>query len=278
MSPRCLAPERPALLRFHGPDARRFLNGQLTQDVAALGDHCRDSCVTDARGRLQHFVEVLDGPGEDELWVVASGQDADALHARLTRYLIADEVEVEDLSGTWTRIHAGGGLEAPLRRRRTGVFGAGIDHWWPAGGEPALEPVDSAVAESLRIRRGQPAWGRELVEGLLPPEAGLDRSAISFAKGCYIGQEVISRIKSAGKLNRRLALLEVPADARAGDALSLDGREAGQLTSVTPDLPRQALAFLHKSAFEAEGLMLARAGDEKGPAKRLGWSGSLPEP
>lgn len=278
--PRCLAPVRPGILRFSGPDARRFLNGQVSQDVAGLGESCLPACVTDAKGRLQHLVHVLEGPDVDSLWVTCGSDEVASLEARLTRYLIADEVVVDDLSGEWTCIHAaaGGDLCSPMQRAREGVFGAGVDHWWRAGDEPAVDPLPAEAAESLRIRAAIPAWGRELGEGLLPPEAGLDRSAVSFTKGCYIGQEVISRIKSAGKLNRRLARLEVPDKAAAGDSLLLGEREVGQLTSVTPDTPREALAFLHKKAFDAAELALTREGREVGPARRLGWSGSLQEP
>ncbi len=272
--PRCLAPVRPGILRFSGPDARRFLNGQVSQDVAGLGERCLPACVTDAKGRLQHFVHVLEGPDLDSLWVTCGADEVAPLEARLTRYLIADEVVVDDLSGEWTCIHAAadGELSSLMQRAREGVFGAGVDHWWRAGEEPAVEPVPADEAESLRIRAAIPARGRELAEGLLPPEAGLDRSAVSFTKGCYIGQEVISRIKSAGKLNRRLARLEVPDDAAAGDSLLLGEREVGRLTSVTPGPPREALAFLHKKAFDAGELQLTRDGQQKGPARRAGWA------
>jgi folate-binding protein YgfZ len=90
--------------------------------------------------------------------------------------------------------------------------------------------------ETFRVANGVPAWGRELTEGMLPPEAGLDATDISYQKGCYIGQEVISRIKFAGKLNRRLvrtALEEgsLPENVRLVDE---KGNPAGEVTSVSP--------------------------------------------
>jgi folate-binding protein YgfZ len=119
-------------------------------------------------------------------------------------------------------------------------------------------------ADTLRILQRVPAWGRELVAGMLPPEAGLDRAAISYSKGCYLGQEVLSRIRSAGKLNRRLIALAVdptldPA-ALAGAKLvaQLPGGPvaAGDLTSVAPLPPpagewRAALGFRNRTCEDA---------------------------
>lgn len=103
--------------------------------------------------------------------------------------------------------------------------------------------------ETLRIRHGVPVWGRELTEGMLPPEAALEVTDISYQKGCYIGQEVISRIKSAGKVNRRLTRFEVAADAPVTCG-PLDDR-AGEITSVAPlaeGEQRHALGFLRRVA------------------------------
>ncbi len=75
---------------------------------------------------------------------------------------------------------------------------------------------DGDLTEFERIGRGIPKWGAEITEGMLPPEAGLDATDISYSKGCYIGQEVISRIKSAGKVNRRLVKFASMAKGRRG--------------------------------------------------------------
>ena len=92
--------DAPALLEFRGPDAVRFLNGQLTQDVrrVAGGKTALPSCVTDAKGRLQFRVWITESP-EGNLWVEGPAGSAEALEARLTRYIIADDVEADDLSG-----------------------------------------------------------------------------------------------------------------------------------------------------------------------------------
>ena len=277
-APLFLAPENPALLEFRGPDAVRYLNGQVTQNVAAIGGHALPACVTDAKGRLQFFVSLNHAPDGASVWVAAPAEVREDLFARLERYLIADDVEIHDLTGGWTRVHASALPEPapPFHRPAAGVFGEGFDLWFPAGGVPALPFLDPAAAESLRVSRLHPAWGREIVPGLLPPEAGLDRTAISYAKGCYIGQEVISRIKSAGKLNRRLAGFSLSAPASAGHRLYLDGTEVGELTSVaapaSPDAP-DALGYVSKKAFEAAQLEVRDAEDRVlGTATRRAWA------
>ena len=259
---RCLAVIPRTLLEFRGPDAVRYLNGQLTQDVRNLGDTALPSCVTDAKGKLQFYVHVFRGP-EDAIWIEGPGDLAEELEARLTRYLIADDVEVENLSGAWQLFHVVDAPEAPEVAggfvRKAGRIGKeGYDVWLPAGAEFPCEPLSDEDAEARRIAAGIPAWGAELVAGMLPPEAGLDRSAISYHKGCYIGQEVLSRIKTAGKVNRRLAKFAVPSGVKAGDELRAPGAEklAGVLTSVSAVADEAgdfaALGYLEKAGFEAK--------------------------
>jgi folate-binding protein YgfZ len=235
----------PALLEFRGPDAVRFLNGQLTQDVKLLegGIISLPSCVTDAKGKLQFRVWIT-AAGEGRLWIEGPADRAEELEARLTRYLIADDVEVSDLSGQWTLLHLiGESPPAPdgVVVRACTRFGVpGSDWWLPAGMKtPALLGFPALAGDGLeafRIANGVPLWGREITEGLLPPEAGLDATDISYQKGCYIGQEVISRIKSAGKLNKRLARMEIDGGWSAADTRLVDeeGRDAGTITSVSP--------------------------------------------
>jgi tRNA-modifying protein YgfZ len=256
--------ETPALLEFRGPDAVRFLNGQLTQDVRLLtgGKVSLPSCVTDAKGKLQFRVWLTESP-EGNLWVQGAAGDAEALEARLTRYLIADDVEVRDLTGNYSLVHLIGEAPAPpegvIARAARRFNAEGADWWSPAGSAYELPAQTHHLCgdalEDLRISHGVPLWGRELTDGLLPPEAGLDATDISYQKGCYIGQEVISRIKFAGKLNKRLARLHVsggssPAGARLVDA---EGRDAGVLTSVSPLESggwRAALGYLKRGVGE----------------------------
>ncbi len=253
---------RPALFAFRGPDAVRFLNGQVTQDARlVLGSGvCLPSCVTDAKGRLQFRVWLAES-GDGGLWVAGPGHEAAELEARLTRYLIADDVEVSDLTGKWRLVHFTGDpgeVPAGVVARKAARFGvAGVDWWIPEGNEeefPAGIPLlEGEALEAFRIRHGVPEWGRELEEGILPPEAGLGASDISYQKGCYIGQEVISRIKSAGKVNKRLVRLELDGGIPV-ESLGLEdaeGKPVGRLTSVSPLVEngvRHALGYVNRGA------------------------------
>lgn len=248
----------PALLEFRGPDAVRFLNGQLTQDVKKVvgSGQSLPSCVTDAKGKLQFRVDLTEGP-TGSLWVSGPEGSAEALEARLTRYLIADDVEVEDLTGRYHLIH-----QTDVERcapvgvmdRGNPRYGIpGMDWWIPEGLEVELPlpVIDDDELDALRIENGIPVWGRELAEGMLPPEAGLDSTDISYHKGCYIGQEVISRIKSAGKVNKRLTrfLLESDIPAKTGDVIFVEDAVAGELTSISPyavDGFRAGLGYLKR--------------------------------
>jgi tRNA-modifying protein YgfZ len=233
----------PVLIEARGPDALRYLNGQLTQDVRRVvsAEKALPSCVTDAKGRLQ-FRVLLHAAPDGAIRVSCEHEGADELFARLDRYLIADDATLEDVSAGWTRRHVTGcgSPMIPAGGYAVSVDRIGLPGWdlWSPGAVDSVFPAWSpAEAETQRITAGIPAWGSELTVNLLPPEAGLDRTDISYAKGCYIGQEVISRIKSAGKVNRRLMKMSLVESVccQAGDRLiDSEGREAGVITSVAP--------------------------------------------
>jgi folate-binding protein YgfZ len=208
--------QKPGALEFSGPDAVRFLNGQVTQDVRkVMGTGLiLPSCVTDAKGKLQFRVWIAEGCGG--VLVICREGMAEDLEARLTRYLIADDVEVRDVSDKFR-----------------------------------IEDFDvPEMDESERIEKGIPKWGAELKEGMLPPEAGLDATDISYNKGCYIGQEVISRIKSAGKVNRSLTKFIFDGEGKTGEITNADGKVCGEVTSVSGNL---ALGYLKRGA-DGEGI------------------------
>lgn len=256
---------KPALLEFRGPDAVRFLNGQVTQDVRLLAGRkiSLPSCVTDAKGKLQFRVTITESD-DGALWVAGLSEWAGDLEARLTRYLIADDVETTDLTGSRVLIHfLGTAPEAPagVSVRQATRFGIPGTDWWL----PVDQEIPSEVSwilpeelECLRIAKGVPAWGKELVAGMLPPEALLEETDISYSKGCYIGQEVISRIKSAGKVNKRLTRLE--ADWGCDWMVGPLENGAGEITSISPapdGAARYALGYVRRGATE----LACRTGD-----------------
>ena len=249
----------PALLEFRGPDAVRFLNGQLTQDVRlVIGKKISlSSCVTDAKGKLQFRVTITENE-DGALWIAGPSGSQEALEARLTRYLIADDVEVIDLSGKYILTHLIGSAHSPpvgSMARESNRYGEyGIDCWTLATSDvsfPAVSFLSKDELESLRIKNAVPAWGSELIEGMLPPEARLESTDISYNKGCYIGQEIISRMKSSGKVNRRLNLFSFDALASIhnGPLIDTKGTACGELTSISPMIDngvRYALGYVKR--------------------------------
>ena len=219
--------KQPGVLEFSGPDAVRFLNGQVTQDVRKVlgGRQVLPSCVTDAKGKLLFRVWLAGGEAENSVLVFCRQDMKEDLEARLTRYLIADDVEVRDVSEE-----------------------VSVDDFEFPYGE---------LDEAERIARGIPKWGCELTEGMLPPEAGLDLTDISYNKGCYIGQEVISRIKSAGKVNRRLVKFAFDGQGRVGPVTGREGKVRGEVTSVSGAI---GLGFLKRGAESEEGLAVDGVG------------------
>ena len=115
------------------------------------------------------------------------------------------------------------------------------ESWLVLGGDEVLderpegEEVSPDEAERARIEAGIPRWGAELDETILPAEAGLDRTHISFTKGCYPGQEPVARVHYRGHVNRALRVLEV-GSASPGDEITHEGKSVGRITSAVPGL------------------------------------------
>ena len=268
-----------------GADRIRYLNGQATNDIRrACPDAALLACVTTAKGRLSGLIFVSSTPSF--LRIDAEPELREPLGARLDRYIIADDATLEDTTeeeclfhilppeplgaaNASRQIHAPGSeLRAATRFSRPGV-----DIIAPRSEHPRLLALLTAshllipalLAESLRIEAGIPRWGAELTEETLPPEAGLDRTAIDYHKGCYIGQEVISRIKSVGHVNRRLAGFTALSPLAPGMTLHPSGepgKSAGEITSAAWSFGLEtwaALGYL-KRGFDGAPL-LARSPD-----------------
>jgi folate-binding protein YgfZ len=236
--------------RLSGADRIRYLNGQVTNDIRRVkADAAMAACVTTAKGRLCGVVFVSAGP--EFLRIDAEEELRESLGARLERYIIADDATLEDTTGQECLLHAlppAGAGERPESHgaevRTATRFGrAGWDIMAARGDRERLlgefsadyEKIPGELLESIRIEAGVPKWGAELTEETLPPEAGLDASAIDYVKGCYIGQEVISRIKSVGHVNRSLAGFTSVSPLAAGMTLHpVDEPEAnaGEITSA----------------------------------------------
>jgi folate-binding protein YgfZ len=224
------------VLRLSGSDRQRYLNGQVSNDVRKLGaENSIAACVTTIKGKLDALVRIIE---LDDAYLIDSELELrESLHARLDRYIIADDCELADVSDAYRIVHVLGqaGESQPVARSSERFGQSGTDLWLPAGDRlpRELEFLSAGEAESLRVRNAVPKWGAELGTDTLPAEAGLDATAIDFHKGCYIGQEVISRIKSVGRVNRKLVRLHASGDPPApGQDLFIGESQVGTLTSV----------------------------------------------
>ena len=237
-------------LRLTGHDRIRYLNGQVTNDVRkANANLSMAACVLSAKGKIDALIFI--GGGEDELLLDADPELGEALAQRLERYVIADDVTIEDVTDRFALFHSVGedppALPNEPHWRRGKRFGlAGWDLLVEAAEHDrvlqALVAMDSFCdpesAERFRIERGVPRWGRELTNQIIPVEASLEGDAIDYAKGCYIGQEVISRMKISGQTNKRLCGLVSLHDAPLATGMPLatmpeEGKKVGWITSAT---------------------------------------------
>ncbi len=230
------------LWKVTGRDRVRYLNGQVTSDVAALsaGSAIYAALLT-TKGRL--VADLWIGASDDALWIDGPTPERDSLEARLRQFLAADDVEIERLDGwTLTRAFPDSSTFAlptpsPSAAFRSVRFGLpGLDLWSPEAGVGEIGiPIPEALLESLRLEARFPQWGKELHPGDLPQEVGMDPLAISYRKGCYVGQEIVSRLHHIGHPNRMLVLLTAPPGSgtlQAGAGLWQAEDEVGRVTSV----------------------------------------------
>ncbi len=196
-----------AFLQLRGPDAVRFLNGQVSNRIDVdLGDRVVPACLCSIKGRVEALVWITAGPGEDALLIETEATQAEAVHDRIDRYLIADDCELSLLGDRTPRIHLIGDEPPAAGARECWRFGVrGFDLDTDQAPEGAAEIGEAEIAR-LTVRHGIPRSGCEITGEEFPSELGLDRWAVDFAKGCYLGQEVISRIESVGRTKNRLAL------------------------------------------------------------------------
>ena len=252
-------------LRLSGSDRIRYLNGQVSNNVTKSSTQSAISaCVTTAKGKLNALAFITESDDGQAFLIDSDPELRESLAMRLERYIISDDCELSDVTDEFELIHCLGetppsGFSARRNDRRFGQ--PGHDLWLSPGTIATLdwEQLSTAEAEHLRIENGVPKWGAELTENTLPAEARLDESAVDFHKGCYIGQEVISRIKSVGRVNRRLVKLQ-GIGLTAGMRLSTANQDdVGTITSASGDI---ALGFV-KRDFTSPGMVLSAQNLEK---------------
>jgi len=208
-----------AYVRVAGPDAEDYLQRMLSNDVTS--GEVLDALLLTPKSRLIAPLRVWRRGPEDFL-LLTEPELGEAVRAQLLRARFAAKCEVE-----------------PEEHISLLVFGEaeGLPGELPGTVEvldAALEPtLDDDEVERARIEAGVPAWGKELDDSILPAEAGLEETHISFTKGCYPGQEPIARLHYRGKTNRRLRALDV-VSAQPGDEIVWEGKAVGRVTSAVP--------------------------------------------
>jgi folate-binding protein YgfZ len=264
-------------LLVSGPDAAEYLQGQLTNDVEALAPgEGQYAALLDRKGHMQADMRVL-RLSPERIWIDTEAEAADVARRHLETYKIGRRVEIEDagderaiLSLIGPAAVAVSGAPSPsLHRTETAavrgvecvVVGTedGIDLLAPAAEagrlrdallEAGAAEVEAEAAEILRIESGRPRFGAEMTTATMPAEAGIVESAVSFTKGCYIGQEPVARLHHRGKPNRHLRGLRLDRPAAPGDDLRLGEREVGVVGSacVSPALGPIGLAIVRREA------------------------------
>jgi tRNA-modifying protein YgfZ len=275
-----------AKLRLTGTDRFRFLNGQITNDLRKASETVAlEACVLSAKGKLNAHIFIA--PLAESFLIDAEPELREPLRTRLERYVIADDVQIEDVSDEFSLFHLLAGESPRVEASRIvsvhRFATPGWDIWSASARYHALRDqlslsfafIDSAAVEVMRIEQGLPRWGRELTEDIIPIEANLERRTIDYEKGCYIGQEVISRMKMSGQTNKRLCGLISLDDTPLQQGMKLaatanSGREAGWITSAARSErlgSEIALGYI-KRGFNNPGTSLA--------ALLPGRSGSIP--
>jgi tRNA-modifying protein YgfZ len=263
-----------AKLRLTGADVFRFLNGQVTNDIRkATTTAAIQASILNPKGKLSAHV-FLSREDESVFLLDADPDLREELSARLDRYIIADDVQIEDVTAQFSLLHFLGESGPPSGGRPVASDRFGTPGWDyrcdPTAQyelrrrfEDRFDFCDDDCAEVFRIERGIPRWNRELTDEIIPVEANLETTSIDYAKGCYIGQEVISRMKMSGQTNKRLcgfvSLNGSPLEAGTRLASPTDaGREAGWITSAAKSdrLGKQIGLGYAKRGFNTSGTQL----------------------
>jgi folate-binding protein YgfZ len=247
-----------------GGEAADFLQGQVSNDVEALepGGGCY-ATILSHKGKLRTDLRVL--RGEDWFWLDTEAIGHAVLEHMLRTYSLGRDVQYEDV----TQSRALLSLVGPAARERldaappqeehsfvTGEHGIyvaalhGVDVICEPGTELGVEPVAEEAAECLRIEAGRPRLGLDMDADTMPQEAGINERAVSFSKGCYVGQETVARLHYRGRPNRHLRGLRLSEPAERGTDILLGDRVVGRVGSscVSPRLGAIALALVRREA------------------------------
>jgi folate-binding protein YgfZ len=307
-----------ARFRVTGPDRVTWLQGLLTNDIAALtpGSGCYAAYLT-PQGRMLADVRVLHRG--DALILDVPAVAREAVFERLTTFIIMEDVTLDDVTDTLARValHGPGAVDvlsacvsfasdAHARSlpehasvaatfgdhdlivagsRELGVFG--LDIYCPSAAKPDVltalraagaEAIDAEAWHTLRVEAGRPLFGVDMSTDTIPLEAGIEDRAISFTKGCYVGQEVIIRVmhRGHGRVARRLVELQLDASGaaaaaiEAGTPIHWGDRDIGRVTSAAYSPSRDhwiAMGYVHRDFAEHGTAVSLGATDPRAAAR-----------
>ena len=253
-----------------GAEAVDYLQGQVTNDIEALapGTGCY-AALLNHKGKMLTDMRVL--RGEDFIWVDTEPEGLPALVRNASMFSIGRDVRHEDVSGAYAILSLIGpdaraklddpppATEHAFTQGEHGLYVAtdlGVDVICRADDLAAVrealgvEPVSEEAAECLRIESGRPRFSIDVGTETIPQEAGLNERAVSFTKGCYVGQETVARLHYKGKPNRHLRGLRLSEPVERGDEIRLGERVVGEVGSATvsPAFGPIALAVVRREA------------------------------
>jgi folate-binding protein YgfZ len=269
--------EGRGVITVTGPDGAEYLQGQVTNDVEGLGvGEGQYAALLDRKGRMQTDLRVL-RTGAEEIQVDLEPEPKDAALRHLTMYSVGRDVAVADASAERALLSLIGPRAAEIAaapplpefaNESTTVAGTralavgtrdGIDLFTAAADrdrllaallEAGAVEVTPEAAEIVRVEAGVPRFGAEMDARTMPAEAAIVEDAVSFTKGCYIGQETVARLHYKGKPNRHLRGLKLSGPAAPGAPLRLGEKEVGTLGGavVSPALGPIGLAIVRREA------------------------------
>jgi tRNA-modifying protein YgfZ len=266
------------MLDVRGPDAADYLQGQLTNEVASVEPGAGVyTALLDRKGRMQGDMRLL-RVDADTIWLDLEPEALPAVQRHLSMYKVGREVEISDESAERALFSVIGpgaarltgtpplGPEGAHAEVTVGGVGGravatdlGVDLLLAATDTPkaqaalaaaGIAEVGDEAAEILRVESGRPRFGREMTVETIPQEAGINERAVSFEKGCYIGQETVARLHYKGKPNRHLRGLRSDARLTAGDEIRLGDKVVGRVGTavLSPALGPLALAIVRREA------------------------------
>ncbi len=273
------------VINVSGADAQQVLNNLTTNDVASLpAAHAFESFVTNLRGWV--VAHGILARHDDQLRIVGQHADPEAICNHIDRYIIREDAEVRLDSkariysllipdyASWHQYALDSPSSAEFEQQRAASYSVGdvsldtyriadqlwlaacnaeqpvVAAWWQEHGVQAATLMDW---EAARIACCWPRQGHEILEKTLPQELDRDERAISFTKGCYLGQETIARLDARGSIQKKLSLLEIDAEESpgVGAAITKDGNAVGELTSVVGiDNRFVGLAYIKRGSFD----------------------------